>query len=341
MAELVRVAALSGFFPTMQALGVDPAPLLKEAGLTPRMFGNTEQMIPARPAIRLLERAAEVTKCATFGLRMAESRSIANLGATSLLIAHQPTLRAALEVMVQFRNRLNSTLILGIEEFGEIAILSETLAIPGSAASRQAHDLALAVLARACAVILGDRWRPDQVCFNYGRKAAGDIETYRRVFGCPVIFDAEFSGIVIAKSDLDGGNPRADAALALHARALLDAVFDDQGRTVAQEVEEAITILLPAGRGSIEACADALGLNVRTLQRQLVAAGTSYSAILGRVRSRLLERYLNHPRLRLTDIADMLGYASLGAFTHWHIQTFGMTPSQARKQARSKRTRVA
>ena len=54
-----------------------------------------------------------------------------------------------------------------------------------------------------------------------------------------------------------------------------------------------------------------------------------------------LERYLNHPRLRLTDIADMLGYASLGAFTHWHIQTFGMTPSQARKQARSKRTRVA
>ena len=44
---------------------------------------------------------------------------------------------------------------------------------------------------------------------------------------------------------------------------------------------------------------------------------------------------MTHPRLRLTDIADMLGYASLGAFTHWHIQKFGITPSEARKRIRA------
>ena len=44
---------------------------------------------------------------------------------------------------------------------------------------------------------------------------------------------------------------------------------------------------------------------------------------------------MNHPRLRLTDIADMLGYASLGAFTHWHIQKFGITHSEARKRIRA------
>lgn len=338
MEHLVRAATLSGYFETARDVRLDTLPLLRAVGLSRAMLIDPEQMIPARTVMMLLEESAVRSHCPTFGLRMAERRKFGDLGKISLLIAHQPTLRGALEVMVQFRNRLNSALILGIEEVGEIAILSETLAIPDSALARQSHDLALGVLARACAVILGDRWRPDQVCFSYSRKAAGDIETFRRVFGCPVIFDADFTGIVITRNDLDGANPRADAALALHARALLDPVLDGHERTVAQEVEETITILLPAGRGSIEACADALGLNVRTLQRQLVAAGTSYSHILGQVRGRLVERYLNHPRLRLTDIADMLGYASLGAFTHWHVQRFGMTPSAARKHWRAGRT---
>ena len=33
------------------------------------------------------------------------------------------------------------------------------------------------------------------------------------------------------------------------------------------------------------------------------------------------------------DIADLLGYSSLGAFTRWYRQTFGRPPSRARKAA--------
>jgi AraC-like DNA-binding protein len=34
--------------------------------------------------------------------------------------------------------------------------------------------------------------------------------------------------------------------------------------------------------------------------------------------------------MRITDIADILGYSSIGAFTRWHSQTFGMSPRQKR-----------
>jgi Arabinose-binding domain of AraC transcription regulator, N-term len=163
MAELVRVAALSGFFPTMQALGVDPAPLLKEAGLSPRMFGNTEQMIPARPAIRLLERAAEVTKCATFGLRMAESRSIANLGATSLLIAHQPTLRAALSALMLYRNRINSTLVLHLDDYGDSILIREDFSLEQPEPLQQSSDLALGVLYPCSSAVFGNVDLPSAV----------------------------------------------------------------------------------------------------------------------------------------------------------------------------------
>ena len=58
MTELVRVAALSGYIETMKGLGLDPRPLLKEQGLSADLLVNPEQLIPARAAIRLLERSA-------------------------------------------------------------------------------------------------------------------------------------------------------------------------------------------------------------------------------------------------------------------------------------------
>ena len=89
------------------------------------MHNNPEQMIPARSVIRLLEESAAAAGCLTFGLRMAELRGIADLGMVSLLIAHQTTLRDALSVLTQFRNRINTNLALRIEEYDEMVMLRE------------------------------------------------------------------------------------------------------------------------------------------------------------------------------------------------------------------------
>src|SRR3546814_21103093 len=86
MAELVRVAALTGYFPIMRSLGTDPRPLLRENGLSPELLANPEQLISARAAFRLLERSATASGCVTLGLRLAEERAVANLGVTSLEI---------------------------------------------------------------------------------------------------------------------------------------------------------------------------------------------------------------------------------------------------------------
>src|SRR5687768_13548252 len=99
MVELVRAAALTGYYEIARKLGLDPVPLVRRTGLTPALLGNPDQMIPARSAIDLLEASAQASGCVTFGVRMAEGRSLANLGMISLLIAHQPTLRDALVVL--------------------------------------------------------------------------------------------------------------------------------------------------------------------------------------------------------------------------------------------------
>ena len=331
MAELVRVAALTGYFEVARQVGLDPVPLLRRFGLAPGMLAKPEQMIPARSAIDLLEASSAASGCGTFGLRMAGCRSLADLGMISLLIAHQPTLRDALVILARFRNRINSTLVLNIEEKGDTVVLREDLSLDPPVLSRQASDLALGVLARACAFVLGPQWRPECACLDYAAPGPPDLDVYRRLFRCRLAFDCEFNGLVLNAADLDRANPRADPALAMHADALIGTIMTPVPRTLVQEVEQSILLLLPTGRVSIKASASALGMNLRTLQRGLEAERTTFSAILSRIRTQLVRQHLANPRMRLTDIADLLGYSSLGAFTRWYTQGFGKPPSLARK----------
>lgn len=331
MTELVRVAALTGYFETMAAFGADPRLLLSEQGLSADLLANPEQLIPARAAFRLLERSAEVTGCITFGLRMAEGRVLANLGAFSLLIAHQPTLRHAIAALTEFRARINSTLVLHFEEAGDQAILREDFALRRPEPARQSSNLAVGVLVRICATILGDRWAPVSVCFSHQAPPAGELPIFTRILRCHPEFDCEFNGIVIDSRDLDHPNAKADARLAEHARQLIESVMSPAVRTATGDVEQLIALLLPTGRASVQTCAASLGVTVRTLQRLLDAEGESFSALLNRARMQLATQYLANPRMRVTDVAELLGYSSIGAFTRWHARNFGMPPLQWRR----------
>lgn len=106
--ELARAAALTGYFAAAEELRLDVQSLLRCAGLTRSMLANPEHMLPARAVVRLLEDSALISGCMTFGLRMVERRRTSDIGAVSLLIVHQLTLREAIKVLCEYRNRINS-----------------------------------------------------------------------------------------------------------------------------------------------------------------------------------------------------------------------------------------
>lgn len=336
MAELVRVAALTGYLETVAGFSVDPRPLLKEQGISPNQLVNPEQLLPARAAIRLLERTAEETRSITFGLRMAELRSLANLGAASLLIAHQPTLRDALTTLAEYRARINSTLVLSMEEVGDEVVLREEFSLRRPEPARQSTSLAVGVLARICSSVLGASWRPRVVCFSHDTPSREELAVYHRLFGHQIEFNCEFDGIVLGIKDLDLRNPAADVQLADHARKLLNSVLSSADYSTSQNVDQTIRLLLPSGKASIQNCAASLGMTVRTLQRALDTEERSFTDLLNEARMQLASQYLENQRLRITDIAEMLGYNSIGAFTRWHTATFGKAPRARRQEMRAR-----
>lgn len=327
---MVRAAGLTNYLEVARHLGLNPQQLLRDVGLSLTILDNPEQRVPTATAIALLENAAQASHCQSFGLRMAESRQLADFGAISLLLTHQATLRDALATIARYRHLVNESLAIYVEEQGKLVILREEILSDPPMQSRQAIELAIGVLFRLCSALLGSHWRPLSV--NFTHDAPEEPQVHRRVFGCQLEFGSEFNGIVCLAADLDKPNPVADPAMARHAQRFVESLPAASEQTTLNEVRKAIYLLLPMGRASIEQIALSLGLNVRTLQRRLEEGGVTFSDLINEVRRGLVVRYMENPRYSLSQIADLLGYSVPSSFTRWFSSQFGKTPASWRHE---------
>jgi AraC-like DNA-binding protein len=331
MTVQARTAVLTNYQEVARHLGLNANVLLAEVGLTPSLLSDPDQRIPATASIILLEKSSRLSGCETFGLRMAELRHLSDFGEVSLLLSHQNTLRDALKVIVQYRHLLNDSLAVFVEETGKTVIIREELVTDMGTNNRQSIELAVAVMHRFCAALLGAHWHPTSVCFTHD--APGDLSVHRRIFGCKVEFGCEFNGIVCPAANLDAANPLANEAMARHAQRYLDSsLMEKNGQSLAFDVRKSIYLLLPMGRATIAQIAQSHGMNVRTLQRRLDEEGASFSELISSVRRDLVVRYLENPGYSLGRIADMLGYSMPNSFTRWFISQFNMPPAAWRSE---------
>jgi len=194
MKGLIRSASLTNYASAARAVGLDPARMLREFGLPQRALRDPELKVPIERVRRLLEVSAERSRTEGFGLLMAESRRLSNLGSLGLLVREQPTLRLAVEALARYANRLNEVLFLTIDETAEVVVLREELIVGGSGAVRQSTELAIGVVFRTLQTLLGSGWKPRLVCFAHN--APGDRSVHERVFGRIVEFGHDFNGIV-------------------------------------------------------------------------------------------------------------------------------------------------
>src|SRR5512145_995813 len=158
MTALARAATLTNYLEVARHLGLNAHSLMAQVGLNASMLGAPDQRIPVSAAVALLEESARISSCETFGLRMAELRQLSDFGEISLLLSHQRTLRDALQVIVQYRHLMNDSLAIFIEEAGKTVIIREEIVSDYPGHSRQATELAIGVMHRFCAALLGAHW---------------------------------------------------------------------------------------------------------------------------------------------------------------------------------------
>lgn len=320
MTTLLRSAALTHFEAVAQACGLDARALVAEVGLPARCLVEPDLIVPADAVGELLERAAERAREPAFGLRMAMSRRLSNLGPLGLLLRDQPTLRCAIDTLAGNMHRHNEAVSLTVVEDADLVALREEMHLGRGRPVRQAVELALGTTFRMLSVFLGDGWRPHAVTFRHA--APANPAWHRRLFGPAVRFGQEFNDIVCRAADLAAPNPGADPVMARYSQRLLEG--DTSARpSMTSQVRRLVVLLLPRRHCRVEVVAQHLGMSRRTVANHLAAEHTTFSALVDDMRKELLTRYLEDGAHSLSEVGQLLGFSEPSAFSRWHRVRFG------------------
>lgn len=323
--HLVRAASLTGYLELAGLLRFDPYPLLQAVGLPRACLHDPDLKISADAGRQLLEDSARVAHEESFGLRLAESRQLSNLGPLALIVREGPTARKALEAMVKYIRLHNEALHPLIEVDDGILTVRPELRFERPVPARQAIELCVGVLSRTLGTFLGDSWRPRAVRFTHG--APRDLSVHKRIFGARVEFGRDFNGIVCNEADLERQLPHSDQLMARYARQYLDALLLNGPVSMSDRVREMLWVRVPSGSYSLEAMAKQLGVTARTIERHLKREGTSFSAVLNQVRAEMVKQYVESTDRPLYIISELMGFSALSAFSRWFRDEFKCSPS--------------
>lgn len=321
--QLIRSASLSDFVPLAQTYGLDPYALIREAGLDRNCLNNPDLKIPIRALDGVLELAAARAGIDDFGLRLAEKRALSNLGPVGMVLREEPDLRHFLASAVRYIHLHNEAIAVQISTEAPTVTVSLQFALDGGVLGRQSIELAVGVLFRSIQALIGREWVPWSVCFAHTTPRS--FEVHHRLFGSRVLFRQDLDGIMIRSADLDRPVPTADPVMARYAHQYLESLTQGGEEGMVDKVRHLATLLMPAGRCTIEQVAKYLGMDRRTVHRHLQRQELTFSDIVGGVRKELVTRYLAHGGRSMAETSDLLGFSGQSAFSRWFRQQFGCT----------------
>jgi len=324
----LRYASLSGYLALSQSLGLNPGALMSTVDLDPADLATPDKWVPAVRVARLLELSARTSGHEDFGLKLAEYRRPSTLGPLSLVLRDEPNLRSALSLLMRYEHSYNEALRIRIAEMNGLVTLRMWFEFGEPAPSRQAEELAVAVLHGIIREFLGPTWQPLSVCFSHSAPARTD--THTSILGSRLQFGHSFTGLIMYAKDLDAPNAHSDPAAKARTDETLKLLANPKGASTSGRVRDLVEVLLPTGRCSVDEAARAMGVDRRTLHRHLTETGETFSSIVDATRAGLAERYLSNDRYRLTEISELLGFAAPSAFSRWFRHRFGDSPSQWR-----------
>lgn len=281
---------------------------------------------------QLLAAAVALTSDPDLGLRAARACEVGDFGLVEYICTSASTWREGIEALIRYRKILDA------------AAEAQLTLTDGRASLEFGSSVPLLVRAGvefqvAAFFVVIDRWlRPappgGEVHFRHA--APVQLEQHALTFGTtPVRFDAEFDGLSWDAGCLDTPLRTAEAGvhglLRTRADVLLAEMSASDGDWLAR-VRADILKGLPHGESSAARTAGRLGISRSTLTRRLRDEGTTFSAQMEDLRTRMANDYLRETDHSIEEIAFLVGFsespAFVRAFKRWH----GTTPFEWRAQ---------
>lgn len=335
---MIGSGVLSAYVATLIETAAALAPgradaLAGTAGIDPALLSRPDAVLPLAAVDRLWQAAAQATGDPALGIEVGRRVQPGSYSVVGQVMMTAPDLGAAL----MEAGRLTPL----VGEGGLIEVGHE----PGRVLMRYSPlraDWPLVEM-RIDAALAGSltlaRWitgladlAPEEVRLT--RAAPRDPGPWQALFAAPVGFGAAENALVWRRSQLAtplrAANEALNSLLRRHADDLVRERLSAEGMVGA--TRRAIAGLMAAGLApTAEATAARLNMSLRSLQRALDAAGTSFTAERDHLRLAEAKHLLSGTGLQIEAISARLGYAEAAVFVRAFRRWTGQSPARWRK----------
>lgn len=330
----VLASAATGIVRAIEGQGGDVDRIFGDVGLLPDIAGSPTARLRLADFCALFEESARATRNGNFGLWFGNQFAPRDLGLWGYAAISAPTLGAALECLVRlFRYHQESSLMRLVDDPDGLVRLEYRIVAPSIVERRQDAELSLGMFLNVMRECCGARWSPEEVQFEHPKPAAAN--EHEAAFGAPVYFSQPTNALLFRSEILTRPMPGRDPKLL----AVMQTCLERLGAPMAGEeslldhVRAAIRMRLPRGYPAIEDIAEELRAPLGALHRDLHAAGLTYKEMVEEVRRDLAVSYIRQRHLPFSEIAMLLGYSELSAFSRAFRRWTGASPRVFRVRA--------
>jgi len=310
----------------VEASGASVDEFLRRAGPLTQQFATPYGWVEAAEVDRLTCLAVEVSGDPAFGLHWVERSPMMKFDLLTVVTAHAPTLRDALDCVLRFQPILYERPELTVLERPHSVFLRLAPLASSELALRVRTEFGVAALLRLMRHVGAPAAAVRSIAFAH--RAPSYAQEYSLLFGDRARFGRACSGIEIDAAWLDrrlhGANVELYQVLTLQAQQVLARV--QSAVRHAGQVRDYLRLQFPRLPEMREA-ARALAMSERSLRRRLAEEGWSYSAILQESQLLLAQQRLADPRRSIQQVASDVGFTSTAAFHRAFKRWTGESPA--------------
>jgi AraC-like DNA-binding protein len=329
----VLSAAADGISGYLERQGAAPEEILGELGLDPDLIVSKYAGIDLGDYCDLMELSASRTRNGNFGLQFGSQFAPERLGLIGEIALAAPNLGTALSVFTRYFPHHQHVTEVKFGQTDGMWSLEYRILDGRILERRQDAELTMGMFLNVLRSCLGAHWTPDEIYLEHPRPPRW--REHEAVFGAPVHFNMTTNALVFHDPGFGKRMPNWDAGqLARLCQDLVDISRSTGALDLVSQVAGRVRSMLPEGCPHIEAVAESMQVPRWTLQRRLADQGCIFSAVVDSTRQKLALMYLREDYLPIKDLATILGYSEVSAFTRACVRWFDVPPSRLRARLR-------
>jgi AraC-like DNA-binding protein len=315
---------------TLQREGIAHSEILASAGLTPQILADQDARVPLRQYLRLWDFAIHRTGDAALGLKSGTRKDVSDMGIVGHVVYNSENLAQGLEQYIRLFDVVNDAVCLSLRSDDKNCALSFVHKYPEYYCIPDIERSLVLALYRTRKWV-GQALPLESVHFSH--KAPAYESVYRRTFGCPVFFNQDECKLVFASQYLQlqspHTNPYIRRAALQYANGLLERI---RNLSLAEQVKACLYRDNAIADVTVDRVASRLNMSKQTLYRKLKVEGLFFQRLVETVRFDKARQMLSQSGLSTSEIALLLGFSELSAFSRAFKRWSGMSPKRYREQ---------